>query len=59
MKVYMRIPTLLINIFGVNNHGKANLKVENKKLNISGYIYSEKLPVRVLIFKYFVSRWVI
>ena len=33
---------------------QANLKVENKKLNITGY--SVKLPVRVLTIKYFVSR---
>ena len=33
-----------------------SVKVENKKLNISGYSVL-KLPVRVLTTKYFVSTW--
>ena len=33
-----------------------SVKVENKKLNISGYSLL-KLPVRVLTNKYFVSTW--
>ena len=40
-----------IRIFVVKNHGK---KVENKKLDISGY--TVKLLVCVLTIKYFVSR---
>ena len=40
-----------ISIFVVKSHGK---KVENKKLDISGY--AVKLLVRVLTIKYFASR---
>ena len=39
----------------VNDHGKFSESWKEKKLNISGY--SVKLPVHVLIIKYFISMW--